>query len=127
METLSVGDPDTEIGTLDGRSNTQREEFKKKVEKTNQDGLFKKLGNQSFKTTFNVKNVMCNFQVTLVTYEGKIPAKGSEPEKTVPALTYMVFEPQIEWNKKWLTFNFVKPEKREGTKVATMPDTYTNT
>ena len=96
METLSVGDPDTEIGTLDGRSNTQREEFKKKVEKTNQDGLFKKLGNQSFETTFNVKNLMCNFPVTLVTYEGKVPAKGSEPEKAVPALTYTVFEPLIE-------------------------------
>ena len=77
METLSVGDPDTAIGILDGRSNAKRAELKKKVEDTNQDGLFQKLGSQSFETVFNVKNTMCNFPVTLVTYEGKIKKKGS--------------------------------------------------
>ena len=127
METLPAGDPDTTIGILDGRSNAKRAALKKNVEDTNQDGLFQKLGSQSFEIVFNVKNTMCNFPVTLVTYEGKIPKKGSEPEKKVPASTYMVFEPQIEWNKKWLTFNYVEPEKRKGAKVASMPDTYTNT
>ena len=100
METLASGDPDTIIKILDGRSDTKRKELERKVKTTSQDGLFQKLGSQSFETTFNVKNVMCNFPVTLVTYEGKVPASGSEPEKAVPALTYMVFEPQIEWNKK---------------------------
>ena len=127
METLPAGDPDTSIGTVDGRSDVKRAALKKNVEDTNQDGLYQQLGSQSFETVFNVKNTMCNFPVTLVTYEGKIKKKGSEPEKNVPPLTYMVFEPQIEWNKKWLTFNFVEPEKRKGAKVASMPDTYTNT
>ena len=85
------------------------------------------MGSQSFETTFNVKDQMCNFPVTLVTYEGKVPATGSEPEKAVPALTYMVFDPQIEWNKKWLTYNHSEPEKQRGVKVASMTDSYTNT
>ena len=84
-------------------------------------------GGQFFETTFNSKNQMCNFPVTLVKYEGQIPAKGKEKEKDVPAATYMVFEPQIKWNKKWLTHTHTEPEKRKGTLVASMPDSYTNT
>ena len=127
METLAPGDPDVKIKALDGRSDPIRKELEKKVKDTNQNGLFQKLGDQFFETTFNHKNQMCNFPVTLVKYEGKVPANGSETEKSVPALTYMVFEPQIKWNKKWLTYNYSEPEKRKGVVVASMPDSYTNT
>ena len=74
METLAQGDPDVKIKALDGRSDTIRKELETKVKATKQDGLFQKLGNHFFETTFNVKNQMCNFPVTLVTYEGKVPA-----------------------------------------------------
>ena len=59
METLPAGDPDTTIEILDGRSNAKRADLKKKDEDTNQDGLFQKLGSQSFETVFNVKNTIC--------------------------------------------------------------------
>ena len=127
MKTLPVGDPDTSIGTVDGRSDDKRAALKGLLEKTDQDGPYQQLGSQSFETVFNVKNTMCNFPVTLVTYEGKIKRSKNGPEQDVPPLTYMVFEPQIEWNKKWLTYNFTEPEKRKGVKVASMPDSYTNT
>ena len=83
MEPLAPGDPDAKIKALDGRSDAKRKELKRKVEATDQDGLFQNLGSHSFETTFNVKNQMCNFPVTLVTYEGKVPANGSETEKAV--------------------------------------------
>ena len=104
-----------------------RDRLKAELAKTDQEGPYQQLGVQCFETEFQSKNTMCNFPISLVTYEGKIPRSNSGPEQDVPSLTYMVFEPQFEWNRKWLTFNFEKPEKKEGTKVASMPDTYTNT
>ena len=67
METLPAGDPDTSIGTVDGRSDVKRAALKQNLEKIDQEGLYQQLGSQSFETVFNVKNTMCNFPVTLVT------------------------------------------------------------
>ena len=120
-------DKDLKLNAVGGREDNTRQALATAVKATSQYGKFQKLDGQFFETTFNHKNQMCNFPVTLVKYEGVVPASGSETEKLVPALTYMVFEPQIEWNKKWLTYNFSEPEKRRGVKVASMPESYTNT
>ena len=122
MDTLAAGEPDTAIHTVGGRDNDKRKKLKLELEKTDQAGPYQQLGVQCFETEFQSKIKMCNFPVSLVTYEGKIPRSNGSPEQDVPPLTYMVFEPQFEWNRRWLTYNFEKPEKKEGTKIASMPD-----
>ena len=126
METVSTDDAGVKLTALPGRSDDQRKKLEKDVRKTAQHGAFKELGGQFFETIFNSKNQMCNFPVTMVKYEGKIPKLGTEGPKAVPEDTYMIFEPQAVWNKKWLTHNHTEPEKRRGTE-ASMPDSYTNT
>ena len=42
----------------------------------------------------------------------------------VPEETYIILEPQWEWNKKHLTHNYTTPEKNRGVKVASQPDSY---
>ena len=66
---------------------------------------------------------MCNFPVTMVKYEGKIPKLGTEEPKEVPEDTYMFFEDQAIWNKKWLTHNYTEPEQRRGTVVTQIQNT----
>ena len=124
METVSKKDAGVKLVPLSGRSDPKRQALETAVRKTGQYGAFQELGGQFFETTFNHKAQMCNFPVTMVKYEGKIPKLGTEEPKAVPEDTYMIFEPQVVWNKKWLTHNHTEPEKRRGTVVASMPDSY---
>ena len=70
---------------------------------------------------------MCNFPITMVKYKGQFPAVGTGAAHSVPEATYMFFEDQWKWNKKYLTHNFTNPEKRRGTIVASNPDSYSVT
>ena len=98
METVSADDAGVKLTALPGRSDPQRKQLEKDVRATDQHGPFQELGGQGgqfFEMSFNSKNQMCNFPVTMVKYEGKIPKIGTEKEKAVPEDTYMIFEPQI--------------------------------
>ena len=55
-----------------------------------------------------------------------ISDSSPDPSK-VPEETYMFFEPQWEWNKKYLTHSFVKSEKKKGVVIASQPDSYSVT
>ena len=129
METLSKKDAgnDVKLNVILGRENTKRQALETAVRDTNQYGAFQELGGQFFETTFNKKAQMCNFPVTLVEYEGKIPKLGDKEPQDVPEDTYMFFEDQAEWNKKYLTHNYTEPDKKRGTIVASNADSYTNT
>ena len=127
METYPVGEPDIKINKVGGRDNVKRKKHKLELEKTDQAGPYQQLDGQFFETEFQTKTKMCNFPVSLVTYVGKIPKSGSNPEQDVPPSTYMVLEPQFEWNRRWLSYTYEKPEKKEGVRIASEPDTYTNT
>ena len=126
METYPVGEPDIKINKVDGRDSTKRENLKKELEKTKQTGVYRLLDGQFFETTFK-SGLKCNFPVSLVTYAGKIPRSSGVEEQDVPPSTYMAMEPQFEWNKKWLSYTFEKPEKQKGVRLASDPDVYSNT
>ena len=127
METFPVGEPDIKINKVGGRDNVKRKKLKLELEKTNQAGPYQQLDGQFFETEFQSKTKMCNFPVSLVTYVGKVPKSNGNPEQDVPASTYMALDPQFEWNRRWLSYTFEKPEKKEGVKIASEPDRYTNT
>ena len=79
METFAVGDPDTIIHKVGGRDNDKRKKLKLELEKTDQAGPYQQLEGQFFETEFQSKIKMCNFPVSLVTYEGKIPRSNGNP------------------------------------------------
>ena len=114
---------DLKFNYIDGRSNDTRKGLEYAMMNTDQSGAFQELGGHTFETVFQ-KVQMCNFPITMVKYKGQIPAVGTGAAHSVPEATYMFFEDQWKWNKKYLTHNFTNPEKRRGVIVASMPDSY---
>ena len=80
---------------------------------TGQSGSYQLLDGQFFETEFK-SGMKCNFPVSLVTYEGKIPKSKGTAEQDVPASTYMALEPQFEWNRRWLTYTLKSQKSKEG-------------
>ena len=126
METYSVGHPNILINKIGGRDSKKRKDLEKEVLATNQPGAFQLLDSQFFETEFK-SGTKCNFPVSLVTYEASITNSKGVEEQKVEKATYMILEPQFEWNKQWLTYTFEKPGKKQGLRLASEPDTYTNT
>ena len=94
METVSKKDAGVKLISLSGREDPKRQALETALRKTSQYGAFQELGGQFFETTFNKKAQMCNFPVTLVKYEVKIPKLGDKEPQDVPEDTYMFFEDQ---------------------------------
>ena len=92
METYPVGEPDIKINKIGGRDNRKRKALQQELITTGQSGSYQLLDGQFFETEFK-SGMMCNFPVSLVTYEGKIPKSKGVAEQDVPASTYMVLEP----------------------------------
>jgi hypothetical protein len=121
-----VGHPNILINKIGGRDKKRRKELEKEVNATSQPGAFQSLDGQFFETEFKT-GTKCNFPVSLVTYEAEITNAKGEVQHKVDKATYMALEPQFEWNKEWLTYTFEKPGKKQGLRLASEPDTYTNT
>ena len=90
----------------------------------NQQPLFQELEGHRFSQIRPLQEDVCRFPVMLVTLQGRIPANGQVAAVNMPAETFMFFEEQFEWNKKYLTYNLSKKEKQEGYQVPSMTHTY---
>ena len=126
MDTYPRGTDNLIIEKVGGRE-TRRKELAAAVKDTNQPGIYQTLDEHFFGTEHKPGTLRCNFPVTLVTYEALIPEDKTDGQKVEKA-TYLILEPQFEWNKKWLTYSFEKPNKtNKGYRIASEPDTYANT
>ena len=115
MDLLSKDDAPqaVKLTVIGGRADDKRQAVTAALGKTNQFGPFQDLDGHWFETTFK-KGLMSNFPVTMVKYKGRIPKIGETDAHDVPEDTYMFFEDQTNWSKKYLTYGWSEEEKKEG-------------
>ena len=123
MELIGVNDGPCKLTAIGGRSDTNRQNITAAVKATNQMGAFQNLKGQWFEITFKAVT-MCNFPVTMVKCNSKIPKIGTTDAKDVPEETYLFIEEQAEWCTKYLTKGWSKEVKMEGYIVASNPTIY---
>ena len=102
----------------------EADRLKLAVKKTNQYGAYQNIKSHAFELTHPKKDVVCRFPITMVKYKGRIPKIGTVDAHDVPEETYMFFEDQAQWNKKYLTHAYSEKEKQRGYIVASDPQTY---
>ena len=99
------------IHAIAGRDEGNRRKLKAAVEKTNQDGPFQEMGGHAFELVQPKKDVICGFPITMVKCKGRMPKNGTVDAHDVQDETFMFFEDQSVWNKKYLTYDWSEKEK----------------